>query len=143
MSPDGTKAATSAWDEPLRLWDLETGRSLGAFGSGRFAQRALHIADFHPTEPHLLVTTPPDQVRIHTLDIDELIEIAEVETEPRHDRAGVPAVLPRPMPDGSSGQLTPPGEVDLSDEVSDASSSLGKSDPEAADIGAIPTQSFR
>ena len=83
--------------------------------------------------------TPPDQVRIHTLDIDELIEIAESKLSRDMTEPECQQYFREPMPDGSSGQLTPPGEVDLSDEVSDASSSLGKSDPEAADIGAIPT----
>jgi WD40 repeat protein len=74
VSPDGTKATTSAWDEPLKLWDIETGQLVGEFGSGGFS--TAHLADFHPTLPYLLVTTPPDQVRIHTLDIDQLVEIA-------------------------------------------------------------------
>ena len=30
---------------------------------------------FHPTEPWLLVASPPNLIRIHTLDVDELIEI--------------------------------------------------------------------
>jgi hypothetical protein len=74
VSPDGTMAATSAWDEPLKLWDIETGDLLGEFGSGSLD--GPHLGDFHPTGSHLLVTTPPDQVRIHTLDINELVTIA-------------------------------------------------------------------
>jgi WD40 repeat protein len=75
LSPDGTTAATAAFDEPLKLWDLESGQSLGEFGPGGFGNP--HLGDFHPTLPHLLVTTPPNQVRIHTLNIDELVAIAE------------------------------------------------------------------
>ena len=66
---------TSAWSEPLKLWDLKTGESLGQFG-GVLEGRAAHGGDFHPTLPRIVVTTPPGQVRIHTLDDDELIEIA-------------------------------------------------------------------
>ena len=74
VSPDGTMAATSAWDEPLKLWDIDAGQLLGEFGSGSLD--GPHLGDFHPTLPYLLVTTPPDQVRIHTMDIDELVTIA-------------------------------------------------------------------
>ena len=31
-SPDGSMVLTSAWSEPLKLWDLKTGESLGQFG---------------------------------------------------------------------------------------------------------------
>jgi hypothetical protein len=48
---------------------------LGEFG-GRIDAASPHDGGFHPTRPWLLVTTPPNQVRIHTLDIDELIRIA-------------------------------------------------------------------
>lgn len=76
VSPDGSQAATSAWTEPLKLWDLETGELLGQFG-GPLVGLVIHDADFHPTLPYLSVTTPPNEVRIHTLDIDQLIAIAE------------------------------------------------------------------
>lgn len=49
ISPDGTRATTSAWDEPLRLWDLETGDRLGSFGSGGLIDA--HLGDF--TRPSL------------------------------------------------------------------------------------------
>ena len=75
LSPDGTKAATAAFDEPLKLWDLESGQSLGEFGSGGFDDP--HLGGFHPTLAYLMVTTPPNEVRIHTLDVDELVAIAE------------------------------------------------------------------
>ncbi len=74
-SPDGSMLLTSAWSEPLKLWDLETGESLGQFG-GALEGRAIHGGDFHPTLPRIVVTTPPGLVRIHTLDVDELIDIA-------------------------------------------------------------------
>jgi WD40 repeat protein len=74
VSPDGTMASTAAFNEPLRLWDLSDGQLLGEFGSGG---SWVHIGDFHPTRPWLLVTSPPNEVRIHTLDIDGLIAIAE------------------------------------------------------------------
>ena len=75
LSPDGSMAVTSSTGEPLRLWDLNTGRLLGEFGAD--LEGSDHFADFHPTEPWLLVTSSPDIVRIFTLDIDELIGIAE------------------------------------------------------------------
>ena len=75
LSPDGTMAVTDDREDPLKLWDLDTGRLLGEFG-GTLDVEGKHLGDFHPTRPWLLVTTPPNAVRIHTLDIDELIEIA-------------------------------------------------------------------
>ena len=74
ISPDGSKAATSARNDRLKVWDLETGRELGQFG-GNLIGRLSNIGAFHPTLPHLLVTTPLSEVRIHTLDIDELVAI--------------------------------------------------------------------
>jgi WD40 repeat protein len=74
-SPNGDAVATFGWDEPLRLWDLETGAPRGEFGSGTPDRPPL--GDFHPTLPYLMVASPPNIVRIHTLDVDELIAIAE------------------------------------------------------------------
>lgn len=68
-------AVTSAFGEPLRLWDLETGRLLGEFGGSVDADEA-HYGDFHPTLPHLLVVSPPNEVRVFTLDIQDLAAIA-------------------------------------------------------------------
>lgn len=75
VSPDGTMATSAAFSEPLRLWGLSDGQLLGEFGSG--GAEGVHLGDFHPTRDWLLVTSPPNEVRIHTLDIDELIAIAE------------------------------------------------------------------
>ena len=76
ISPDGSKATTSARGDRLKLWNLETGQQRGEFG-GELEGRFFNIGDFHPTLPHLLVTTPLNQVRIHTLNADELVAIAE------------------------------------------------------------------
>ena len=76
VSADGSMAATASWSEPVRLWDLESGQLLGEFGV-ELEGRAIHNADLHPTLPYLLVTTPPNEVRIHTLDLDQLVAIAE------------------------------------------------------------------
>ena len=76
VSPDGSMAATSSVGEPLRLWDLSDGRLVGEFG-GDPGVSGRHVAAFHPSEPHLLVATSPNVVRIYTLDLDELIAIAE------------------------------------------------------------------
>ena len=45
------------------------------FGGGDRAG-STHDAAFHPTEPWLAVTYPPDAVRIHTLDLDGLTTLA-------------------------------------------------------------------
>jgi WD40 repeat protein len=74
VSPDGSMGATGSWDEPFKLWDLQTGKLLGEFGG--VTEGRVHDGGFHPTLPYLMVTTPPNEVRIHTLDIDELIAIA-------------------------------------------------------------------
>ena len=76
ISADGTMAATAARNDRLKLWDLATGQELGQFG-GELEGRLFNNGAFHRTLPHLLVTTPPSEVRIHTLDVDELIAIAE------------------------------------------------------------------
>ena len=75
FSPDASMAATSARNDRLKLWDLDTGQQLGEFG-GELEGRFSNIGAFHPTLPHLMVTTPLSEVRIHTLDVDELIAIA-------------------------------------------------------------------
>ncbi len=74
ISPDGRLVATSAWDEPLRLWDVATGALVAEFGGGDLAG-SIHDAAFHPTEPWIAVTYPPDVVRVHTLVLDELMSI--------------------------------------------------------------------
>jgi class 3 adenylate cyclase/WD40 repeat protein len=75
VSPDGSMVATTSWNEPVRVWDLTTGELVAEFG-GELIGQAKHSAAFHPTLPHLVVATPPGQVRVYTLDLDELIEIA-------------------------------------------------------------------
>ena len=75
ISPDDSLLLTSSLDEPLKLWDLETFELLGEFG-GELEPQTLHNGDFHPTLPHIVVASPPNQVRIHTLDFEELKDIA-------------------------------------------------------------------
>ena len=75
MSPDGSMAATWGWTEPFKVWDLDTGQLVGQFG-GAIDDGLFHGGDFHPSLPQLVVTSPPNQVRIYTLDLDELIAIA-------------------------------------------------------------------
>jgi WD40 repeat protein len=75
MSPDGSMAATWGWTEPFKVWDLDTGQLLGQFG-GVIDDGFFHGGDFHPMLPQLIVTSPPNEVRIYTLDTDELIDIA-------------------------------------------------------------------
>ncbi len=76
LSPDGSMAATWGLSDPVRVWDLETGQLFGEFG-GRIEPGTFRDSDFHPSLPLLIVTSPPNEVRSHTLDIDELIAIAE------------------------------------------------------------------
>ena len=76
QSPDGSMAATSARGEPVRVWDLATGLPIGEFGGDLVSSEA-HYFDFHPNEPWLLVASPPNEIRVFTLDVDELIAIAE------------------------------------------------------------------
>jgi hypothetical protein len=76
VSPDGTMLFSRAWDEPVRLWDLETGESLGEFGALDPANKYPPAAAFHPTEPWLYASVGDSQIAIYTLDTDELVEIA-------------------------------------------------------------------
>jgi WD40 repeat protein len=75
VSPDAKWVATSTRDEPLKVWDLENGTPFGEFG--RDLKGGFHTGDFHPSKPHLLVATPPGEIRVYTLDADELVAIAE------------------------------------------------------------------
>jgi WD40 repeat protein len=75
VSRDGSKAATWGQSEPVKVWDLDTGQLLGQFG-GKIDD-GFRDADFHPSLPQLIVTSPPNEVRIHTLDDDDLIAIAQ------------------------------------------------------------------
>jgi WD40 repeat protein len=75
-SPDGSMAASWSWTEPLKVWDLDTGQLVAEFG-GTIDDGLFHGGDFHPSLPQLVVVSPPNVVRIHTLDLDELITIAE------------------------------------------------------------------
>jgi WD40 repeat protein len=70
VSADGSMVASSAWDEPAKLWDLNDGRLLGQFGD----EQPTAVA-FHPTEPRLFVSQS-GYVTVHTLDAAELMEIA-------------------------------------------------------------------
>jgi WD40 repeat protein len=74
VSPDGSMAATGSPNEPVKLWNFTTGRLIAEFGG---ITQFPHDGVFHPTRPWLLVTSPPNEIRIYTLDIDELVEIAE------------------------------------------------------------------
>ena len=74
VSPDGSMAATGSPNEPLKLWNLTTGRRIAEFGG---VTPFAHDGAFHPTRPWLMVAISPNQIRIHTLDLDELVAIAE------------------------------------------------------------------
>ncbi|MDH3293611.1 MAG: WD40 repeat domain-containing protein, partial [Acidimicrobiia bacterium] len=72
ISPDGRLLATNAWDEPAKLWRLDTGEPVGEFG-GTIEVRTIA---FHPTEPWVYVHDL-GYVTAHTLDVAELISIAQ------------------------------------------------------------------
>jgi WD40 repeat protein len=74
VSPDASEVTTAAVGEVVKRWDLVSGSLLEEFGGS--PDFGMHDAQFHPNEPWLLVTTPPNEVRIYTLDLEELIEIA-------------------------------------------------------------------
>ncbi len=76
ISADGRHIATSSIGEPVRLWDAGTGELIDEFG-GDPGEGRWHAVDFHPTKPWMLVASHPNRIRIYTLDIDELIAIAE------------------------------------------------------------------
>jgi len=51
-----------AWDEPLKLWDLETGESLEEFGTQDPGTSYPPAAAFPPTEPWLCATVGSSQI---------------------------------------------------------------------------------
>jgi WD40 repeat protein len=73
VSPDGAMLAAAGRSDPLKVWDLATGELLDEFG-GKVAE-GFHVGTFHPSLPHLIVTTPPNEIRIHTFDIEELVAL--------------------------------------------------------------------
>ena len=75
-SPDGSMAFSSTRNEPLKLWSLESGQLLGEFG-GLPEQGWRNVGAFHPTLPQLMVASPPNLMRLHTLDVDALVGIAQ------------------------------------------------------------------
>jgi WD40 repeat protein len=75
VSPDGSMAFSSTRNEPLKLWSLESGQLLGEFG-GIPEEGWRNAGAFHPTLPQLMVASPPNLMRLHTLDVDEVIDIA-------------------------------------------------------------------
>ncbi len=70
ISPDDSMVASGSFGERAKLWDLETGRALGEFGTT--AQTAVA---FDPVRPWLWVSEF-GHVWVDTLDLDELIPIA-------------------------------------------------------------------
>ncbi len=72
ISPDGRLLATNAWDEPAKVWRLDTGEPVGEFGG----TTEIRTITFHPTEPWVYVHDL-GQVTVHTLDVAELVTIAQ------------------------------------------------------------------
>ena len=71
ISPDGRLLATNAWDEPAKLWWLDTGEPVGEFGG----TTEVRTIAFHPTEPWVYVHDL-GHVTAHTFDVAELATIA-------------------------------------------------------------------
>jgi serine/threonine protein kinase/DNA-binding SARP family transcriptional activator/WD40 repeat protein len=71
LSHDGSMVLSRAHDEPLKVWDTDSGQQLGEFGTTDRMTGA-----FHPTEPLLYVPLPGNQIGVYTLDTDELMDIA-------------------------------------------------------------------
>lgn len=68
-------AFTRAWDEPIKLWDLESGESLGEFGTND------PESAYPPRLPpfilpnHGYATVGDSRIAICTLDTDDLMEM--------------------------------------------------------------------
>ena len=75
FSPNGRSVASVSWDEPARVWDVDSGQRVGEFGAPN--EFALVAFGYHQTEPWIHATLPGDILVTYTLDIDELVEIAE------------------------------------------------------------------
>jgi WD40 repeat protein len=84
LSPDERMVGTTSWDEPVKLWDGATWEPLGDFRGTPPAGQS-HCPALHPTLSHILVSSPNGEVRIHTLDLGELIAIAIAEAGPSRD----------------------------------------------------------
>ncbi|MDH5505156.1 MAG: WD40 repeat domain-containing protein, partial [Acidimicrobiia bacterium] len=75
VSPDGRMVATAPWNEPAKIWDLQTGALIDQIGDKLSEQWRYELA-FHPTLPQLMVLWPGGDVRIVTFASDELADIA-------------------------------------------------------------------
>jgi hypothetical protein len=78
-SKDGSQIMSVAAGEPARVWDLTTGALVGEFGTpvDSSVDGSWVGAAFHPTEPRLYAEVEADVIGIFTLDVDELMEIAQ------------------------------------------------------------------
>ncbi|MBK5269287.1 MAG: protein kinase [Acidimicrobiia bacterium] len=100
-SPDGKRVASSAWTEPVRIWDIETGVLVTEIGDRLSA--GLYDATFHPTRPEFAVLWPPNQVRVYTSDTDQLIEIAKSQLSREMTDEECTQYFQGPCPVGGSG----------------------------------------
>jgi WD40 repeat protein/class 3 adenylate cyclase/tRNA A-37 threonylcarbamoyl transferase component Bud32 len=74
FSRDGSMFAT--WgvnDRRLRVWQTDDGGLVADLGE----TEVWPGFDFHPNGRHLLVSGPSGTLRVHTLDVDELVDIAQ------------------------------------------------------------------
>jgi hypothetical protein len=66
--------STAPQNEPARLWDHISWDLIGEFG-GQPGNNGVNWTSFHPTLRQLMVSSPNGEIRIHTLDTNELLEI--------------------------------------------------------------------
>jgi WD40 repeat protein len=74
FSPDGTRLATTSWDKTVKVWNVASGQELLTL-SGH-TERVKRIA-FSPDGTRLVTASEDGTVRVYTLDIEELMGLAQ------------------------------------------------------------------
>lgn len=71
---DSSRIVTATFEEPVRVWDVETGERVGEFPMNFTAGSPR--AEFHPTQNHLLVQGENGVVYVYSLDQGDLVATA-------------------------------------------------------------------